>query len=211
MKKYLTELVGTFFLVLVIGLAGAEPISGPLAIGTILMVMVFMGGHISGAHYNPAVSLSLLFLKKIELKDTLMYIGFQVLGATLAALVSWYLTDQTFAPAPGVEFSTMEILVAEILFTFALVIVILNVAATESPSVKGNSYYGLAIGFTVMAGAFAVGGISGGAFNPAVGLGPILVELAAGDTGSVGALWIYLAGPITGGLLAALFFRFQES
>jgi aquaporin Z len=94
-----------------------------------------------------------------------------------------------------------------VLFTFALALVVLNVATSRHT--KGNSYYGLAIGFTVMAGAFAGGGISGGAFNPAVGTGPTIVRALMGD-GTWSALWLYLVGPFAGGALAAMVFKIQE-
>jgi len=200
MKNYLVELIGTFFLVLVIGLTG-----NPIAIGCILMVMVYMGGHVSGAHYNPAVTMAILMRGKIEGKDAMMYMVFQVLGAMLAAVVYYVLSGSTFVPAPAAEAGAMKALIVEGLFTFALVSVILNVA-THSKT-EGNSYYGLAIGFTILAAAFAGGGISGGAYNPAVGTGPILIDMIMGG-GSIGNIWIYLVGPFAGAALAALAFKF---
>lgn len=203
MKAYLTELIGTFFLVLAIGLTG-----NPIAIGTMLMVMVYMGGHISGAHYNPAVTIALIVQGAIEVSEAIKYMLFQLGGAILAALAVLWLSGNTFAPAPGAGVDMLQALGVEILFTFALVLVILNVAVSETT--KGNSYYGLAIGFTVLAAAFAGGGISGGAYNPAVGLGPILVDALFGG-GSFSHVWLYLVGPIAGGVLAAYVFKIQES
>jgi len=98
-------------------------------------------------------------------------------------------------------------LLLEFLFTFALCIVVLN-SATASAT-DGNSFYGLAIGFTVMVGAFAAGPISGGAFNPAVGIGSILVDTFVGG-GSLSALWLYLVGPLAGGAAAAAVFKMQN-
>jgi aquaporin Z len=202
MRNYVTELIGTFFLVLVIGLViGNGTPMAPLAIGCTLMVMVYMGGHVSGAHYNPAVTLGLLLRRKIATGEAVAYWGSQLVGAVLAAVVSAWLVGNTFAPAPGTGVGAAQALLVEILFTFALVLVVLNVAATKATA--GNSYFGLAIGFTVVVGAFAGGGISGGAFNPAVGIGPILVHAAAGS-GSPANLWLYLVGPAIGGALAAL-------
>ncbi|MBL4735205.1 MAG: aquaporin family protein [Flavobacteriales bacterium] len=200
MKNYLVEFIGTFFLVFVIGLTG-----NPIAIGCILMVMVYMGGHISGAHYNPAVTIAILIRKKIETKDALMYIVFQILGAALAAICYQVVKGETFAPAPADDASMISALLVEVLFTFALVSVILNVA-THSKT-EGNSYYGLAIGFTVLAAAFAGGPISGGAFNPAVGTGPILIDTFMGS-GSMANLGIYWLGPVLGGALGALVFKY---
>jgi aquaporin Z len=203
MKKYLIEMMGTFFLVLVIGLTG-----NPLAIGSVLMVMVYMGGHISGAHYNPAVTLAVLFQKKIDSKDAGMYIIFQVLGSILAALTAYVITENTFAPGPGATASTVSALLVEVIFTFALVSVVLNVAVSKATS--GNNYFGLAIGFTVLAAAFAGGGISGGAFNPAVGLGPCLIDTLVGGNSSLSHVWLYLVGPPAGALLGSMVFSYTE-
>lgn len=209
MSRYLTEAIGTFFLVLTIGLTVlAETPLAPLAIGSALMVMVYMGGHISGAHYNPAVSVAILIRGKMESRDFLPYLVAQLLGAILASLAVLVIAGDTFAPAPAADAGLGAVLLAEVLFTFALALVILNVATADDTA--GNSYFGLAIGFTVMAGAFAVGPISGGAFNPAVGAGPILVDTFAGD-GSMGSLWIYLVGPVLGGVIAAGAFKVQHA
>lgn len=208
MNRYITELIGTFFLVLTIGLvvSSGTPLAA-LAIGSVLMVMVYMGGHISGAHYNPAVTLGILMRGKIENAEAARYVAFQLIGAVLAAFVSMYLTGgETFAVAPGAGVGAMTAALAEALFTFALVLVVLNVATHEAT--EGNSYYGLAIGFTLMVGAFAVGDISGGAFNPAVGVGSILVDALMGD-GAFGNIWIYIVGPAAGGALAAVVFKMQ--
>lgn len=204
MKKYMTELIGTFFLVLVIGLTG-----NPIAIGSILMVMVYMGGHISGAHYNPAVTLAMLVRKKINSQEAMMYMIFQIVGATLAATTFYILTNKTFAPAPGGNY-TYEIkpLLIEIMFTFALVMVIMSSATAKKT--QGNSFYGLSIGFTVLAAAFAGGPISGGAYNPAVGIGPILIDTIMGGNG-IGNLWIYILGPCLGAVIAAYMYNFVES
>ena len=208
MSRYLTEVIGTFFLVLTIGLTVLDgtPLA-PLAIGSVLMVMVYMGGHISGAHYNPAVSIAILIRGKMEGRDLLPYIVAQVMGAVLASLAVLAITGHTFAPAPGADAGLVAVLLSEALFTFALTLVILNVATDDATA--GNSYYGLAIGFTVMAGAFAVGGVSGGAFNPAVGTGPILIDTFVGG-GSLGGLWIYLVGPVLGAVAAARVFDLQH-
>ena len=207
MPRYATEFTGAFFLVLTIGLATVQGVvPAPLAIGAALMVMVYMGGHISGAHYNPAISIAIMVRGKLDRGDLLPYIVAQIGGATLAAIAVSSLTGEFLVVAPGSGTSSAAALLAELLYTFALALVILNVAT--SPRTEGNSYYGLAIGFTVMVGAFAVGGISGGAFNPAVGTGPILVALA--DGGSLGALWIYWVGPLAGALLAVPVYRLQH-
>ena len=207
MKNYLTEFIGTFFLVLTIGLVVLDgtPLA-PLAIGSALMVMVYMGGHISGAHYNPAVSLAVFMRGKMDAKEMIIYWVSQILGAFAAAVIVWVCLD-TFAPAPAASASIVSTLIIEFLFTFALALVVLNSATAKGT--EGNSFYGLAIGFTVTVGAFAGGPISGGAFNPAVGVGPILMDAMAGG-GPIGNLWIYLVGPLAGGAVAAFVFKLQN-
>ncbi len=208
MKKLLTEFIGTFFLVLTIGLCVTQGVAmAPLAIGSALMIMVYMGGHISGAHYNPAVSLAATLRGALPGADLVPYWVAQVLGALAAAAVTMVITGDTFAPAPGVDVAMVPALLVEFLFTFALALVVLNVAT--DPETSGNSYYGLAIGFTVMVGAFAGGAISGGAFNPAVGTGPTIIHAIAGD-GSLGSLWLYWAAPLLGGAAAAVVYGMQH-
>lgn len=208
MKKYITEFIGTFFLVLTIGLVVVDgtPLA-PIAIGCSLMVMLYMGGHISGAHYNPAVTIAVVMRGAADSKIIAPYFAAQIGGALVASLVVMMLTGETFAPAPAADASVVAVLLAEALFTFALALVVLNVAT--APATSGNSYFGLAIGFTVLAGAFAAGPISGGAFNPAVGIGPIVINAIAGD-GGWGNLWMYLVGPFAGGALAAIVYKMQH-
>jgi len=209
MTKYLTEFIGTFFLVLTVNLTvmGQVPMA-PLAIGASLMIMVYMGGHISGGHYNPAVSLALTLRGKLAGSELLPYMVSQVLGAVVASLAGWVIMGQSFSPAPAATTTVVAALLVELLFTFALCIVVLNSAC--HPATKGNSFYGLAIGFTIVVAAFAGGGISGGAFNPAVGIGPTLVHGLLGG-GSFSNLWLYLVGPFAGSFLAAAVFKMQET
>lgn len=196
MYKYLIEFLGTFFLVLTIALS-----ANPLAIGVVLVAMVYMGGYISGAHYNPAVTLAVYLRGKIELVPALLYMLFQILGGFVAALVVGYVSGKMFTPAPGPEVTGQAVFLIEALYTFALATVVLHVAT--SVGTEDNEYYGLAIGFTVMAAAFAGGPVSGGVYNPAVAIGPILL-----DTANIGAntshLLLYILGPLTGGALAGL-------
>lgn len=201
MKKYLVEFIGTFFLVLTIGctvLPGAAGVIPPLAIGAALTVMIFAGGHVSGAHYNPAVTLAVFLRGKCPARDVLPYWIVQLLGAAAAAFATMWLTGKTGANEllPQVP----QAFVAEFLFTFALAYVVLNVATARETD--GNSFYGLAIGFTVMAGAFAVGGISGGAFNPAVAVGAALMKLL-----NFSQIWLHLVADLAGGAVAALVFK----
>jgi aquaporin Z len=201
LRKLVVEAIGTFFLVLTVGLTvidgGAGPFA-PLAIGSVLMVMVYAGGHISGAHYNPAVTLAVLIRGKTTPTELAGYWVAQVLAAAAAALVVRTLVGGTASAAVGP--AVVPALLAEFLFTFALAYVVLNVATARGTS--GNSYFGLAIGFTVMVGAFAVGGISGGAFNPAVAVGITLMGLSA-----PASIWIFLVADLLGGAAAALVFN----
>ena len=208
MPKYLTEFIGTFFLTLTACLTVTEGRTAPaLAIGCSLMVMVYMGGHISGAHYNPAVSLALFLRKKFPSSDFLPYVVSQVLGAIAAAWVSYFLLGKTIPVAPAEGVSALTAVLVEAIFTFALALTVLNVACSEKT--KGNSFYGLAIGLTIFFAAFAGGPISGGAFNPAVGTGPNVIN-ALFSGGSWGTIWIYYVGPLIGGGLAAVVFGLQE-
>jgi len=201
MNKYIAEFIGTFFLVLTIGCTGVGAGAGviaPLAIGAALMVMVFAGGHISGAHYNPAVTLGVLIRGKVNGTDVVPYMVAQLTGAMMAALAVKFL--RAGVAVTPITPHVGPALLAEFLFTFALVYVVLNAATAEGTS--GNSFYGLAIGMTVMTGAFAVGDISGGAFNPAVALGICLLGIS-----SWANIWIYLLADFTAAVLAAVIFQ----
>lgn len=204
MKKLITEFIGTFFLILTIGLAvlGGAGAMAPVAIGLALMVMVYAGGHISGAHFNPAVTLGILIRGKITVADAVPYMIVQVVAGAIAAFVVQYLlgSDKVTALAAAANPNAVKALVAEILGTFALVFVVLNVATSKATA--GNSYFGLAIGLTVTAMAYALGGISGGAFNPAVAVGISVMKMA-----QWAVIWFYLVGGFGGAVLAALLFK----
>jgi aquaporin Z len=162
------------------------------------MVMIFAGGHISGGHFNPAVTLGVWLRGKCETKDVAPYMIFQIMGAVLAALAVNFL--KAGAAVAPLQPATVPALLAEFLFTFALVYVVLNVATAKDTS--GNSFYGLAIGFTVLVGAFSVGNISGGAFNPAVAAGISVMGLSAWAN-----IWIYLLADFVGAAVAAGAFK----
>jgi len=207
MKKYLVEFIGTFFLVFTIGMTVIAPGAGamaPLAIGSILAVMIFAGGHVSGGHFNPAVTLGVWLRGKCDTTDVVPYLAAQSAAAMVASLAVKALKTGLVAKAAALSGAmTPEILpalLAEFLFTFALVWVVLNTATAKGTS--GNSFYGFSIGFTVLAGAYAVGGVSGGAFNPAVALGLCTMGVVAW-----GSLWIYLAACFAGGAGAAVAYR----
>lgn len=201
MNKYIVEFIGTFFLVMSVGLTVVEPGAGafaPLAIGCTLMIMVYAGGPISGGHYNPAVTLGVWMRGKCETKDLFPYMVMQVLGAAAATLVVGFQKGNPMVTAMNPDIT--KSLINEFLFTFALVFVVLNVATSKKSA--GNSYYGLAIGFTVVVGAIAGGAISGGAYNPAVATGITMMGLV-----SWSSLWIYLVGNFAGGAVAAMLYK----
>jgi len=204
MKKFIVEFIGTFFLVFTVGVCVVNPGAGviaPLAIGSVLMVMVYAGGHISGGHFNPAVTTAVALRGRMLPNEVPLYFLAQLTGALMAAGASYYLkgpSDSVGAPAPAYVLG--QIVLAEFLFTFALAYVVLNVATAKANA--GNSFYGLAIGFTVMVGAFAVGPISGGAFNPAVATGCCYLGLLP-----KGSYLAYIAAELSAGAIAAFVFK----
>ena len=208
MRKYLVEFIGTFFLVMtvcmtVLGGAGAF---APIAIGSMLMVMVFAGGHISGGHFNPAVTLGVFLRGKIPASDVLPYMVAQVAAGIVAPFVALPMLDTVGAPefvnmaAPD-RLNIAPCLIAEFLGTFALVYVVLNTATAKGT--EGNSFYGLAIGFTVLASAYTFGSVSGGAFNPAVATG-----ISVAGIKHFSDIWVFLLANLGAGASAALVFKF---
>lgn len=201
MKKYLVEFIGTFFLVLTVGLAVRQgaPLA-PIAIGSVLMVMIFSGGHISGGHFNPAVTLAAFLRGRADKKDVLPYWIAQFAAGVIAALIVNFVLSGRVDAAVVATHPTIKSFIVEFLFTFALAWVVLNVATSKGT--MGNSFYGLAIGFTVLVGAITVGGISGGAFNPAVGLGVFTMGLE-----SARQFGVYLVSELSGAAVAAGVYR----
>jgi aquaporin Z len=194
-RKIIVEFIGTFFLMFTVGMAVARAGNlAPLAIGSVLMVMVFAGGHVSGGHYNPAVSTGVLLRGRMNPAEFVPYLVAQAAGAVLAALL---VKGLGYAPhTTAIVAATWKMLVVEALFTFALVYVVLNVATARGT--ENNSFYGLAIGFTLAVAAFVIGPISGGAINPAVALGGSVLGMFAWSH-----IWIYLLAEFVGGAVAA--------
>jgi aquaporin Z len=201
-RNYVVEVIGTFFLVFTVAVSVlTHSAYTPLAAGAVLMVMVYAGGHISGGHYNPAVTMAALWRGRIGLANASAYWIVQFAAAVIAGVLARAVVNPaavTTLHLSGHALSATA--VVEFLFTFALCYVVLNVATSKDQ--PGNSFFGLAIGFTVLAGAFAVGGISGGAFNPAVTLGAAVGGLFAWST-----LWVYIAVQAAAGIAAGLAFR----
>lgn len=194
--KYVIEFIGTFFLVLVIAFG-----KNPIATAGILMAVVYLGGYISGAHYNPAVSIAVFLQKKIDTTTLVKYIATQIIAAMLASFTYLILTRANFYISPGEGSSFGTAVLAEMLFTFVLCTVVLHTAVSEKT--KGNSYFGLAIGATVGVAGLTIGNISGAALNPAVGIGPLLIDFNLLKFAfSYGG--IYIIGPISGAVLASL-------
>jgi aquaporin Z len=200
-RKYAVEAIGAFFLTFVVAVSVLSgSVFTPLAAGSALMVMIYAGGHISGGHYNPAVTMGALVRGRIGLGDAVPYWIAQVVGGVVAGVIARAvvnpLTVKTLTLSGHAEAAAA---VVELLITFALCYVMLNVATSKDQ--PGNGFFGLAIGFTVTAGAFAVGGISGGAFNPAVTLGAATAGLFAWST-----IWVYIVVQLGAGIAAGLAF-----
>lgn len=204
--KYVYEFIGTFFLVFTVGMSVLEPNSAgvlaPLAIGSVLAVMVYAGGHVSGGHYNPAVSFAVFLRGKLTPKDLGTYWGVQIVGGILAGYLTLYCKGNPYQVPMSID--TLKGFLVEFLFTFALCFVVLNSALAKGT--KGNSFYGWAIGFTVLVGAYAVGSISGAAFNPAVAFGITIMNLSVWSN-----LWIFIVANLLGGAIAALVFKPVET
>lgn len=195
MKKYIMELIGALFLVLTYSMVG-----NPLAIGTMLAVLVYMGAHISGSHYNPAVSLAMWLRGKLGGRDMLFYMFFQLLGAFLAAGIYFLLAGKHYYPSPAPGIGYWKIFLVELLFTFFFVFVFLTVFTAKK--FKANGMYGLIIGFAILPVVFL-----GGTYNPVISVGPALLNLASGGM-AIKHVPAYLLGTLTGGVLSTLFYRY---
>ncbi len=198
MKKYLVEFIGTFFLVFTIGISGDV-----FAIAGVLMALIYMGGHISGAHYNPAVTVGFMLCGAIKFYDAIRYWLAQFAGAILAAGLCLLINEEevNLVIADGL---LPQAILLEIAFTFAMMLVILNVAI--APAAKGNQYYGLAISAVVFAGIMAARSVSGAAFNPAVSLGFNIFNLRAYGFDSC----IHAITALAGAGLGAFVFRYTN-
>jgi len=199
-RQLIVEFIGTFFLLLVVGLT-----ANPVAVGFALAALVYLGAAISGGHYNPAVTVAVYLGKGIPGKRIWGYFVAQFLGAAAAALTYLAIKGDFLIIEPGQGVSSATAILIEALFTFLLTMTVLQVAVSKRTT--GNQYFGLAIGLSLLVGAVAGGAISGGAFNPAIGITPALVSgIDISPSASV-----YTAGPLLGALLAGLLYRFLES
>lgn len=204
-KKYITEFIGTFFLAITVALS-----SNPLAVGGILAGLIYMGYPTSGAHYNPATTVAVWIQKLITPAQAGFYILTQVIAVACASLVFHLIYGSTriFFLSPDIRINIFKPLFIEAMFTFALMMVILYTAVAKKAS--GNQYYGLAIGLVVMGFGYAGSYISGGVYNPALGVVPILMETVLGvcQCHPINYSWIYLLGPLSGAVAAGLLFRY---
>jgi len=214
-SAYMSEFIGTYFLVFTIGMNVLQNTAlAPISIGAILMVLVFATGPVSGAHFNPAVTLGVLVSQPriekgkssnlISGADAGIYMLVQCLAAFLGGMMYYWVLGATFTFQPGVGFTVYDAILAELLFTTALVFVILNTASSKQD--EGNNYFGLAIGFTLMSAAFAIGGVSGCCLNPAVAFGVMLSNVVHTGTGGKYFL-LYTIVPFLGGIFGAILFR----
>lgn len=194
MKKYIAELLGTFFLVLIAWLSG-----DPLAIGVGLAILVYATWPISGGHLNPAVTLSLLVGKKIRINEAINYWVAQLIGAICGALVYRLLKGVTISIMPLDGIPMWKAGLGEFIFTFLLAMVVYLTAVYKKA--EGNQYRGAAIWLTVFVAAVSVGRMTGGAFNPAVATGSILVDRVHGGASGM-YLWMYLVATLLGGFAA---------
>lgn len=201
MKKAIMEFLGTFFLVLTIVLT-----ANPLAIAAMLMAWVYIGGYISGGHYNPAISFGAALTQRLSWHSFYRYAAAQILGGVAAYALVSYLVGQVAIPAPGASYSVAQAFIVETLLAFVLVLVVLNVATSDK--YKNSSIFGFAIGFTIPALAYLGGPISGGLFNPALALGANIFGALKGAHISWENLLMYVGGALLGGFLAAYAFKY---
>lgn len=194
MKKYIFEALGTMFLALIVGLTG-----NALAIGSVLMILVYLGATVSGAHYNPAVSLAVFLRGNMKVAEMGRYMVAQVIGGFCAGTLYWLIIGKTFYPAPAVGTAIGSLLLIEVIFTFFLCTVILNVATSQT--FKNNNMFGLIIGFTLLVIAFL-----GGTYNPAITTGFAMFDCLFSGA-AFQYLPVHVVGALAGGALAGIGYR----
>jgi aquaporin Z len=211
MKNDLVEFIGTFFIVFTIGMGINELLSSfaPVAAAAAYITMIYAGKHISGGHYNPAVTLAVHIRGLITTQEAIAYVVFQLLGGMFASFFVWWFTGHQFFISPGPAFSPMMQMGAEALGTFAIAYVMLNV--TTHPKTEGNSYYGIAIGLAFLSMSYIIGPISGGTFNLVTGVCPNIFQVIIGDTSNLRNIWVYFVGPLAGGAAAGYTYKFINS
>ena len=215
LQKYLAEFLGVFYLIVTIVLVtqpgGTAAVPGnavfaPLAIGFVLMALIYSMGHVSGAQYNPAVTIIFAARRDLPIPDAVMFVIVQVAGGVAGALCGALLSAAEVAtpgPATTTPRGIAQAFTAEVVYTSLLMMVILHVAVSKQ---KGNGFFALAISLVVVAGAAATGPISGAVFNPAVGTGLIVARCLTGDCAPMSHIWLYWVAPCLGAAIGQLFF-----
>jgi aquaporin Z len=207
LSKCISEATGTYFLVLTVGCnVMVMSTGGALSIGSMLMCMIYALGSVSGGHFNPAVSLSIYLSARSKFtgRDLFLYTVSQLIGAVIAGLCYEVIFQDAFVLKPVGKYNVFMVMAVEVIYSMALCYVVLNVATTSSQA--GNHYFGLAIGFTVVSAAIAIGGISNCCLNPAVAIGSLLAALLAKGSRALGAYSVYFFMPYLGGIFGALAF-----
>jgi len=207
--KLTAEFVGTYLLIFTVGcnVLGGAGMWAAVSIASVLMVAIYSLGGISGGNFNPAVSVTLGISKSLggpgmEWSDVGKYVGTQLVAGVAASCSYLALFNKSFNLEPAKGFNMAQAGVCELFYTFMLCFVVMNVAAAKKNATEKNQYYGLAIGFVVIAGAFGAGAVSGGCFNPAVAFG---IDVASAWLG-FGYCLPYIAFELAGALLAAILF-----
>jgi len=211
MKNYISEFIGTFAMIFCgTGAMAINEVTGGdvthvgigITWGLIVMAMIYAFGEISGAHFNPAVSIAFAYAKKFSWKEVPKYIFFQVAGAFAASLLLMWLfpkSELLGATIPSVD--VWRAFVLEVILTFFLMVVIINVS-TGSKEI--GMMAGIAIGSVVLLEALFAGPITNASMNPARSLAPNIVS------GNIKGLWLYILAPIIGALLAVLSCKFVK-
>ena len=203
MKKYSIEFLGTFFLLLISALT-----ENPIAIGLGLASLIYVGAHVSGAHYNPAVSIAMVIRGEINKTECFKYCIAQILGAIAGSFIYFLITNNVFEIQPDSDTTRTQFLIAEFIFTFLLVITILFVGT--HPKLKDNQFYGAAIGLTVIASQYSIAEISSSVLNPAISIGPAIFNIFSGQETNISLDYspYYVFITILSGVFAAFIFKF---
>ncbi len=199
MKRLIMELLGTFFLVLTLAITG-----NALAAGLMLMAWIYIGAYVSGAHYNPLVSLAVKLTGRLSWRELVYYWGAQILGGIAAYTVASAVINRLNIPQPNAELLPAFIFEVLLAFVFALTILVVAV----SNKYKDSYIFGFAIGLTLFALATVGGNISGGLFNPAIALGANLAGVFKGMPIMWPVVFMYVGGGLLGGFLAAHAYRY---
>ena len=201
MKKYVVELLGTFFIVFTVGLG-----SNPLSVGFAYIAMIYIGFNISGSHYNPVISTIMFLKKKIDVKDFILYMVFQIIGACLAA-TSIAMMKSNIQIQPVLADSIYSVIFMEAIFSFFIILAYLRVTSDD---LKKNSFYGFIIGLPLIVGIFSAAPVSGAVFNPAISIGPSIIDILTNEGVSQYFTWYYVVGPFLGGIFAYLLNKLLE-